>query len=163
MFVDDADIALFFAGWRGFTAAADETLRAEGLGRTDHRVLYVVVRRPGIGVTELAAALGITRQALHRPLSALRRRGLVRADVPARSGRERALAATAAGRDLERRATGPQLDHIAQVLAAAGPEAMDGWRAVMRGFAAAAVEGLPDAVADLLEPEGPHDDSADLR
>lgn len=151
MFSSERDIALFFVGWRGFVDGADSVLAAHGLGRVHHRVLYVVTRRPGIGVGELARGLGISRQALHRPLSELRRRDLVRSVVAADSARERTLTATPAGESLERDASGPQLAHFERVFAAAGPEAMQGWRRVMRGFAEAALPEAPGSVRSLID------------
>jgi len=160
MFSDERDVALFFAGWRGFVDRADAVLAVHDLGRVHHRVLYVVTRRPGIGVGELARGLGISRQALHRPLSELRRRGLVHAVAAAHSARERTLTATAAGEALEREATGPQLAHLEQVFAEAGPEAVRGWRQVMRGLAAAALSESPETVRGLIEAEDRDDRSA---
>ena len=66
MSTDERDVALFFLGWRSFVDDADTVLAEHGLGRMHHRVLYVVARSPGISVGELAGALGISRQALHR-------------------------------------------------------------------------------------------------
>jgi DNA-binding MarR family transcriptional regulator len=151
MFASERDIALFFMGWRSFVDGADAVLAEHGLGRLHHRVLYAVVRTPGIGVGELAAALGISRQALHRPLSDLRERDLIAAEVSTRSKRERELTATAEGRELERTATGPQLAHLEAVFEAAGPAAAEGWRRVMRGLAAEAVAQAPQTTRHLME------------
>ncbi|GLH96416.1 MarR family transcriptional regulator [Phytohabitans aurantiacus] len=151
MSISERDIALFFLGWRGFVDTADAVLAEHGLGRVDHRVLYVVVRQPGITVSELAGALGISRQALHRPLSGLLRRGYVTRSASARSGRERALSATAAGAAVERAATGPQLAQLEHVVAAAGDAALAGWRAVMRGLAEATMAAAPPRTRHLIE------------
>jgi DNA-binding MarR family transcriptional regulator len=156
MYAGERDIGLFFMGWRSFVDGADAVLGEHGLGRLHHRVLYAVVRTPGIGVGELAAALGISRQALHRPLSDLRGRDLITAEVAEHSRRERELSATAAGRDLERAATGPQLEHLEKVFEAAGPVAAEGWRQVMRGLAAEAVAQAPQTVRHLVEGEAHH-------
>lgn len=150
MFASERDIALFFMGWRSFVEGADMVLAGQGLGRVHHRVLYVVVRSAGIGVGELAGALGISRQALHRPLSDLRARELITAAVPAHSKRERELSATTAGQELERAATGPQLAHLAEVFEAAGPAAAEGWRQVMRGLAEASVSQAPQTTRPLV-------------
>ncbi|WP_086824438.1 MarR family winged helix-turn-helix transcriptional regulator [Allokutzneria sp. NRRL B-24872] len=133
--VRERDIALFFLGWRGFTDTADAVLGESGLGRVHHRVLYLICRRPGIGVGQLAGVLGISRQALHRPLADLERGGLVRRDTAPHSARERVLTATAKGRALERSATRPQLDQLEAAFAAAGPESAQGWRDVMAALA----------------------------
>ncbi|SCG42274.1 MarR family winged helix-turn-helix transcriptional regulator [Micromonospora siamensis] len=151
MLIDERDIALFFLGWRGFVDTADTALAEHGLGRVDHRILYVVVRQPGITVSELAGALGISRQALHRPLSGLLRRGYVTRSASARSGRERALSATAAGASVERAATAPQLTQLEQVAAIAGPAALAGWRAVMRSLAGSTLAASPPSTRHLIE------------
>lgn len=155
MFVDERDVALFFLGWRSFVDDADTVLAEHGLSRVHHRVLYVVARSAGISVGELAAALGISRQALHRPLSDLRRRGLVTGDVSARSGRERSLSATAEGQALERAATGPQLAHLSAVFGAAGPAAIEGWRRIMRGLAHDTIAQTSPATRHLLNEGSP--------
>jgi DNA-binding MarR family transcriptional regulator len=155
MLAGERDIALFFMGWRSFVDDADSVLAGQGLGRVHHRVLYVVVRSAGIGVGELAATLGVSRQALHRPLSELRARGLIEAAVPAHSGRERTLSATTAGRELERDATGPQLAHLAEVFAAAGPAAAEGWRQVMRRLAEESVLRAPESTHPLIDGGAP--------
>lgn len=156
MFASERDIALFFMGWQSFVADADAVLDEHGLGRLHHRVLYAVVRTPGIGVGELAAALGISRQALHRPLTDLRGRDLIAVEVSERSKRERELSATAAGRELERAATGPQLAHLEAVFEAAGPAAAEGWRLVMRGLSAEAVAQASQVTRHLIEGEASH-------
>ncbi|TMR88689.1 MarR family winged helix-turn-helix transcriptional regulator [Nonomuraea basaltis] len=158
MFADERDVALFFLGWRSFVDDADTVLAEHGLGRMHHRVLYVVARSPGISVGELASALSISRQALHRPLSDLRRRDLVAGDVPARSGRERSLSATPEGQALERAATGPQLAHLSAVFDAAGPAAVEGWRRIMRGLAHDAVAQASPVTRHLVN-EGRPDDA----
>jgi DNA-binding MarR family transcriptional regulator len=157
MFSSERDVALFFAGWRDFVGGADSVLAAHGLGRVHHRVLYIVTRRPGIGVGELARGLDISRQALHRPLSELIRRDLVRSVVAEHSARERTLTATPSGEALERDATGPQLAHMEGVFAAAGPEATQGWREVMRGFAETALSEAPGSVRTLIDEEDQDD------
>ncbi|MFR9780466.1 MarR family winged helix-turn-helix transcriptional regulator [Micromonospora sp. MS34] len=151
MSIGERDIALFFLGWRGFVDTADTVLAEHELGRVDHRILYVVVRQPGITVSELAGALGISRQALHRPLSGLLRRGYVTRSASARSRRERALSATAAGASVEHAATGPQLTQLEQVVAIAGPAALAGWRAVMRCLAESTLAASPPSTRHLIE------------
>ncbi|MEU5783348.1 MarR family winged helix-turn-helix transcriptional regulator [Micromonospora lupini] len=151
MSIDERDIALFFLGWRGFVDTADTVLAEYELGRVDHRILYVVVRQPGITVSQLAGALGISRQALHRPLSGLLRRSYVTRSASPRSGRERALSATTAGKSVERAATSLQLTQLEQVVATAGPVALAGWRAVMRGLAEPAFAATPPSTRHLIE------------
>src|SRR5262245_41294560 len=79
MKLDDLDAALelMYYGWRGMTLAADQYLATLGLSRPHHRILYVVARQPDISIGALIEILGISKQAVNRPLSLLleRKRG----------------------------------------------------------------------------------------
>ncbi len=79
--LDDPPALLFF-GFRAVTAEPDRILAERGLGRVHHRILYFVGRSPGIRVGALLTTLGVSRQALNRPLRALLRAGLVESAVP---------------------------------------------------------------------------------
>jgi len=124
---------LFFA-YRDFTNAADVILAELGLGRAHHRALHFIGRNPGITVTELLAILGITKQSLARVLSDL----MVRGDVAQAPGpadrRQRLLRLTEGGQALEQRLFAAQRARLAAAYAAAGPEAVAGFGAVMRGI-----------------------------
>jgi len=146
----DALLALFFFAWRGFAAEPDAILAREGLGRVHHRILYTVVRVPGIRVGDLAASLGVTRQALHRPLSELHRRRLVVSAVSAESARERELRVTPRGAQLEDRASGTQRDQLRRVFESAGDTAAEGWARVMQGLASPVVSRSPGRMAEIV-------------
>ena len=132
---DDRLLALFFLAWRGFAAEADQVLAKAGLSRMHHRVLYTVVRTPELPVGELAAGLGISRQALHRPLADLRERGLVTSLVSTENGRERSLTITAKGRRVEQQASEAQLRLLTGIFEKLGPESKAGWVKVMVALA----------------------------
>lgn len=144
-------IALFFMAWRGFAAEADAILAREGLGRVHHRVLYAVVRLPGISVGDLAATLGVTRQALHRPLADLTKRHLVAVRVSERSGRERAVHASARGERLEDQASAAQRAQLARIFTQVGPDAAAAWQEVMSALAAPVISRSPGLVARIVE------------
>ena len=146
----DPLLALFFLAWRGFAAEPDALLARVGLGRVHHRVLYTVVRLPGVRVGDLAAALGITRQALHRPLSELTRKKLVSVTVAKSNRRERALHATERGVELEDRASGLQRAQLARAFEAAGADAAQRWALVMEKLAEPVVARVPLA-SPLIE------------
>src|SRR5512134_478976 len=97
----DDPAALLFFGFRALTAEPDRVLSERGLSRVHHRILYFVGHAPGLRVGELLATLGVTKQALHRPLRELVRQGLVAAAAPAHNRRARELRLTAAGERLE--------------------------------------------------------------
>lgn len=125
---------LLFFGYRDFTAGADAILAELGLGRAHHRVLHFVGRRPGIPVGELLGILGVTKQSLGRVLTPLVEGGLVRAAAGRADRRQRLLSLTAQGEALERRLFERQRERVVRAYREAGPEAVEGFRRVMRGL-----------------------------
>jgi len=128
---DDAPALLFFA-FHALTADPDRILSERGLSRVHHRILYFVARAPGLRVGELVATLSVSKQALNRPLRELVQREFVALSTPAHNRRARELRLTPAGAQLERRLTGVQRQRFERAFSAAGVEAEQGWREVMR-------------------------------
>jgi DNA-binding MarR family transcriptional regulator len=147
-------VAAFFFAWRGFAAEPDAILGREGLGRVHHRILYTVVRVPGIRVGDLAATLGVTRQGLHRPLAELQKRRLVENVVSEANARERELRVTEKGARLEDRATGAQREQLQRIFAAVGGGAAEGWSKVMHALAAPVVSRSPGLVQEVMRRGG---------
>ncbi len=133
-FIDDPPALLFF-GFRAVTAEPDRILAERGLGRVHHRILYFVGRSPGIRVGALLATLGVSKQAIHRPLRELLRAGLVEAMVPPGDRRTKELRLTRTGTRLEIRLGAEQRRRFSAAFRAAGPGAERGWREVMRRLA----------------------------
>jgi DNA-binding MarR family transcriptional regulator len=131
---DDPPALLFFA-FRALTAEPDRVLAERGLSRVHHRILYFVGRAPGLSVGELLATLGVSKQALNRPLRELLRLELVEAASPPHNRRLRQLRLTARGERLERRLTAAQRRRFARAFSAAGAPAEQGWREVMSRLA----------------------------
>jgi DNA-binding MarR family transcriptional regulator len=127
----DAALELMYYGWRGMTLMADQYLATIGLSRPHHRILYVVARQPDISIGELIEVLGISKQALNRPLSLLLRRDLLTSRRSAEQHRSKLLRLTDAGKRIEQRAS----DYEREVLRAAfdrvGPSGAAAWTAVM--------------------------------
>jgi DNA-binding MarR family transcriptional regulator len=122
---------LFFA-YRDFTNAADVALAELGLGRAHHRALFFISRNPGITVSDLLAILRITKQSLARVLSALMDQGYV-AQAPGRADRrQRLLTLTTTGTALERKLFERQKTRLGPAYREAGPDAVAGFRRVMR-------------------------------
>ncbi len=142
--------AVFFMAWRTLASAADAVLAPEGLGRLHHRILYAVARLPSVSVGDLAGALGITRQALHRPLAELKERGLVRVDVVKENRRERALTVTPKGKKLEDRATSAQQDEIARAFASVSEAEARGWVRVQFALAEPSLGESPELAARMI-------------
>ena len=136
--VPDPDIRLaqdlLFFAYRDFTNAADVVLEELGLGRAHHRAMHFVGRHPGITVSELLSILRITKQSLARVLTELVDRGYVVQTPGLGDRRQRLLRLTGPGEALERRLFGLQKARLAEAFHAAGPDALAGFRQVMRGI-----------------------------
>ena len=122
--------AMFFA-YRGFTADPDRILIEHGYGRAHHRAVHFINRTPGTTVNNLLAILGVTKQSLNRVLRTLVEDGLVEARVGKRDKRERHLFLTDAGKELEQALSEAQRNRMRVAFRNAGPEAVQGFRAVL--------------------------------
>ncbi len=125
--------ALFFA-YRAFTADPDRILATRGLGRAHHRAVHFINRSPGMTVNTLLTTLGITKQSLNRVLRRLIQEGLVRSEVGEGDRRERNLYLSRAGIALEHELSDAQRARVGAAFAAAGFEAVAGFRAVLEAM-----------------------------
>jgi DNA-binding MarR family transcriptional regulator len=136
--VGDAEMrlaqSLLFFAYRDFTDAADKVLEELDLGRAHHRALHFIGRNPGITVSGLLAILRITKQSLARVLNALIDQGYVGQAPGFEDRRLRLLTLTDKGTALEQRLFAVQRDRIAEAYRTAGPQAVDGFRSVMRAI-----------------------------
>lgn len=130
----EESIELFFFAYRAFTSRPDRMLEQRGLGRVHHRILHFVGRNPQIAVNALLGILGVSKQALNAPLRQLIEMKLVAVQFAEHDRRVKQLSLTTAGGQLERQLTGTQMKHLAATFATTGPEAEQGWRAVMRAL-----------------------------
>ncbi|MEE2058247.1 MarR family winged helix-turn-helix transcriptional regulator [Rhodococcus artemisiae] len=126
-----AAIEDFFFGYRAFTALPDRLLAERGLGRTHHRILHFVRRDDGLSIGALLDILGITKQALHRPIKDLESQGLIVIAPDAADRRVRRLTITDGGRALEAELTDAQMRLLDDTFRQAGEGAEAAWRAVM--------------------------------
>ncbi len=138
---------LFFLAARDLAACVDPVLAAHGLGRAHHRALHFIGRSPGLSVSDLLGALGITKQSLARVLAPLIDQSLVH-QVPGRADRrQRLLSLTEAGVALERALFDCQRERLTMAYREAGAAAVEGFRQVMRGVMGpggrAALDGPP--------------------
>jgi DNA-binding MarR family transcriptional regulator len=133
MRLDDADgaLELMFFAHRGMTREADDILEEVGLGRAHHRILFVIARRDGVTVGELRGNLGVSAQAMHRPLKQLQEAGLVAVTRDPTRHRFKALHLTKKGRELEHAASEAERRVMRAAFDAAGPAARRGWTKVM--------------------------------
>ncbi|MBB4376517.1 DNA-binding transcriptional regulator, MarR family [Bradyrhizobium sp. Rc3b] len=127
----DAALELMYYGWRGMTLEADEYLAKQGLSRPHHRILYVVARRPDIAIGSLLEVLGISKQALSRPLSLLLERKLVTSRRSPEQHRSKLLRLTAAGQRIEQRASDHERKVLREAFDRVGASGAAAWMAVM--------------------------------
>ncbi|WP_339028489.1 MarR family transcriptional regulator [Bradyrhizobium symbiodeficiens] len=132
----DAALELMYYGWRGMTLEADEYLAEQGLSRPHHRILYVVARRPDIAIGSLLEVLGISKQALSRPLNLLVERKLVTSKRSPAQHRSKLLRLTAAGQRIEQRASDHERNVMRQAFDRVGACGAAAWMAVMGAIAA---------------------------
>lgn len=102
--LDSALEAMHFA-FRGLIREADIYLESQGLTRVHHRILYVLARRERTTVGDLIDILGVSKQALHRPMTRLIDKGLVDSARDEVQARYKLLSLTKAGRELETEAS----------------------------------------------------------
>jgi DNA-binding MarR family transcriptional regulator len=131
----DAALELMYYGWRGMTLSADRYLATLGLSRPHHRILYVVARQPGISIGSLIEVLGISKQALNRPLGLLLQRKLLTSQRSPEQHRSKLLRLTEAGQRIERRASGYERAVMRAAFDRVGPSGAAAWMAVMEAIA----------------------------
>lgn len=131
----DSALELLHFGFRGLTVEADRYLETQGLSRMHHRVLYVIARAQNITVGELAATLGISKQALHRPLTVLANQGHVLHTRDPERHRYKCLTLTPSGAEIERQATLHERNAIGEALQSVSAEGQEAWYQVMQALA----------------------------
>jgi DNA-binding MarR family transcriptional regulator len=131
----DVALELMYFGWRGMTLAADQYLATLDLSRAHHRILYVVARQPDISIGALIETLGISKQALNRPLSQLQQRKLLTAVRSTEQHRSKLLRLTEEGRRIEQRASGHERKVMREAFDRVGPPGAVAWMAVMGAIA----------------------------
>ena len=127
----DAALELMYYGWRGMTLMADQYLATLGLSRPHHRILYVVARQPDISIGALIEVLGISKQALNRPLSLLLQRDLLTSRRSVEQHRSKLLRLTEAGKRIEQRASEHERKVLREAFDRVGPSSAAAWTAVM--------------------------------
>jgi DNA-binding MarR family transcriptional regulator len=131
----DAALELMYYGWRGMTLSADQYLATLGLSRPHHRILYVVARQPDISIGSLIEVLGISKQALNRPLGLLLQRKLLTSKRSPTQHRSKLLNLTQAGQRVEQRASGYERKVLREAFDRVGQSGAAAWMAVMEVIA----------------------------
>jgi DNA-binding MarR family transcriptional regulator len=101
----DEPLLLMNYALRGLVVEADKFLAAHGLSRVHHRILYVLARSDDMSVGGLLVMLGISKQALHRPMKFLLENGYIKNERLESEHRIRTLTLTPKGRAMEKSAT----------------------------------------------------------
>lgn len=131
----DHALELLHFGFRGLTVEADAFLETQQLSRVHHRILYVIARAAEINVGELATTLGVSKQAVHRPLSHLFERELVCYSRQPERHRFKLLALTEQGQAVEQQATELERKTLRQAFAQTDEAGQAGWTTVMHALA----------------------------
>lgn len=111
---------------------ADDELDLLGLGRAEHRILYLVARRPGMMVSELVDVLQITKQSARRPILELINKGYLTQDICTDDRRRRLLHLTPEGAALEERIAADLWANMDRAYSEAGEEAVRGYWLMMQ-------------------------------
>ena len=127
----DGALELMYFGLRGLTREADEKLARYGLSRAHHRILFVIARRDGVTVGELQANLGISAQAMHRPLKQLLDDALVAVSRNPARHRFKSLHLTTQGRRVEHEASESERRVMRDAFDRAGARGRAAWESVM--------------------------------
>lgn len=131
----DPALELLHFGFRGLTVDADRYLAELGLSRVHHRVLYVIARAQNITVGLLADTLGISKQALHRPLTQLVSKDLVLHARDPERHRFKQLMLTPQGIEVEQLASAHERAAIDEALSQVAPEGQQAWYVIMQALA----------------------------
>ena len=133
----DTGLELLILAEAAIWAGVDAGLEAEGLslGRSHWRAAFLLKRRPGLGVQELAHITSLSKQAASRVISDLEGHGLAEKAQGDLDGRRRAATLTAAGAAFEARISERLRGQLARAYRTGG---LDGVGAARRILAALA-------------------------
>src|ERR1044072_166317 len=131
----DAALELMYYGWRGMTLAADADLAPPDLSRPHHRIRYVVARQPDLSIGSLVEILGISKQAVNRPLGLLLQRKLLTSKRSPEQHRSKLLRLTEAGKRTEQRASDHERKVLREAFDRVGASGASAWMGVMEAIA----------------------------
>jgi DNA-binding MarR family transcriptional regulator len=133
----DAALELFLLAEAALAAAADGALEGEPhrLGRGHWRAAFLLKRRPGIGVQELARLTGLSKQGASRVLSDLEAAGLVEKRPGELDARRRPAVLTAEGGAFEHRVSERLRTLLARAYRTSGLDAVAGARRILAALA----------------------------
>lgn len=130
----DAAIVIFQKAYLAVVGGADELLAQQGLGRSHHKILFHVARHPRCSVTDVREFIGVTRQALQRPLNDLHRLGHIETLVSPHNRRVHQLLLTPEGARYEQAVSALVQVHFQTAFAAVGAPSQAQWQLTMQAL-----------------------------
>jgi DNA-binding MarR family transcriptional regulator len=134
----DAGLEMMLLAEAAIWAGVDAALEAEeglGLGRSHWRAAFLLKRRPGVGVQDLAHLTSLSKQAASRILSDLEAKGLVEKAAGDLDGRRRAASLTEAGAAFEERVAERLRALLARSYRVGGLDGVAGARRILAALA----------------------------
>ena len=133
----DAALEVLFLSEAALWSTADAALdgEARGLGRSHYRALFLLKRRPGLGVQELARLTALTKQGASRTLGELERMGLVEKSSGGGDARRRPAALTVDGAAVEARVSERLRANVARAYRTGGLDSVAGARRILSALA----------------------------
>jgi DNA-binding MarR family transcriptional regulator len=133
----DAGLELMMLAEAALWAGVDAGLMGEslGLGRSHWRAAFLLKRRPGAGVQELAHLTSLSKQAASRIISDLEAKGLVEKVAGDLDGRRKAVSLTEAGQAFEERIAERLRAQLARSYRVGGLDGVAGVRRILSALA----------------------------
>lgn len=134
----DAGLEMLLLAEAAVWEAVDAGLAAEeglGLGRSHWRAAFLLKRRPGVGVQELAHLTSLSKQAASRIIADLEARALVAKTSGDLDGRRRAASLTEAGAAFEARISERLRAVLARSYRGGGLDGVAGARRILSALA----------------------------
>ncbi len=143
----DAALELLFLAEAALWSTADAALDGEprDLGRSHYRTLFLLKRRPGLGVQELARLTALTKQGASRTLGELERMGLAAKSPGGVDARRRPAVLTRDGAAVEARISERLRANVARAYRAGGLDSVAGARKILSALAGGRLQvGRPE-------------------
>ena len=133
----DAGLELLLLAESTLWAATDAALEpeAKGLGRSHYRTLFLLKRRPGLGVRELARLTALSKQGASKTLGELVKLGLVETSSGEADARRKPARLTRDGSALEARVSERLRSMLARAYRSGGLDSVAGARRILTALA----------------------------
>jgi DNA-binding MarR family transcriptional regulator len=131
----DSLIVDLHIAYKSVVSEADEFLSLHGLARSHHKVLFFVARHAMCKSTDVQSFVGVTRQAMQRPLTDLHKMLLIESVVAPHNRRTHLLRITPLGTEIEAHASKLIQEHFVRAFSELKPSEIDVWKNVMSNLA----------------------------